>query len=88
MPLPLNRQPPSGESWTLVTWRKPRKKQVSHPYPNFPWGEQHKKNTCQHPKKKKKILKKTSDYTNGWHLGTETYNPDHLRGILPSKVLW
>ena len=29
------------EGWTLVTRRRPRKKQVSHSYPNLPWNGRH-----------------------------------------------
>ena len=36
------------EGWTLATWRRPHKKQKSHPYPK----EQHKQNIRRYPKKK------------------------------------
>ena len=47
------------ESWTLMTRRRPHKKQESHPYPNLPRNEQHKQNIRRYPKKKeeKKNLK-------------------------------
>ena len=38
--------------WTLVTRRRPCKKQESHPYLNLPKKEQCKKNIHQHAKKK------------------------------------
>ena len=42
------------EGWTLVTQRRPCKKQVSHSYPNPPRRGRHEWNTCQHLKKKEK----------------------------------
>ena len=38
--------------WTLMTRRRPCKKQESHPYPNLPRQEQHKQNIHRHAKKK------------------------------------
>ena len=42
------------EDWTLVTRKKPRKKQVLHSYPNLPRRRRHEWNTRQHLKKKEK----------------------------------
>ena len=42
------------EDWTLVTRKKPRKKQVLHSYPNLPRRRRHEWNTRQHQKKKEK----------------------------------
>ena len=39
-------------SWTLVTQRRPCKKQESHPYPNLPRKEQCEQNIHRHAKKK------------------------------------
>lgn len=44
----------SEEGWTLVTQRKPRKKQVSRPQPDSLKRKQHEQNTYQHLKKKGK----------------------------------
>nr|CAN62971.1 hypothetical protein VITISV_032943 [Vitis vinifera] len=55
-PVPLNVPPKTLGSctgdWTLVTQRRPCKKQESHPYPNLPRKEQRKKNIHRHAKKK------------------------------------
>ena len=40
------------KSWTLVTWRRPHKKQESHSYPNLPRKEQSKQNIYWYAKKK------------------------------------
>ena len=40
------------EGWTLVTRRRPHKKQESHPYPNLPRKEQRKQNIHRYAKKK------------------------------------
>ena len=40
------------ECWTLVTRRRPHKKQESHPYPNLPRKEQCKQNIHRYVKKK------------------------------------
>ena len=39
------------EGWTLVTWRRPHKKQESHSYPNLPRKEQRKQNIHRYAKK-------------------------------------
>ena len=40
------------KGWTMVTQRRPHKKQESHPYPNLPRKKQRKQNIHQYAKKK------------------------------------